>query len=323
MISCDALLQSLPVKIDCYTFQVIFLIALPSGSFFHAKQCNYTKTVPISQGYGSDDLRSFTAYAFKKLTQKGDLLALQETKKRKNSQSFYWLKFTIPLKYLNKICTTMMASREQATYAISSAFLVKRMFTISKTNCGDTMWNLNWVVNSSKKNWGYNSTFRSVSSDRPQENDPPAVYLSSSIFQSPAFSWGRSELTDRNLELYPQFFLELITTQLRFHMVSPQLVLLIILTMQSYKFYLMFTIIKLYILHAWVVWYTVLTCFSNSVCILLWRDTAMATLQINSKQSTLSGYISSSSLDASYTRVLTARAIVCQLVAPKQEEFTV
>ena len=29
-----------------------------------------------------------------------------------------------------------------------------------------------------------------------------------------------------------------ITTQLRFHMVSPQLVLLIILTMQSYKFYL-------------------------------------------------------------------------------------
>ena len=39
-------------------------------------------------------------------------------------------------------------------------------------------------------------------------------------------------------ELYPQFFLELITTQLRFYMVSPQLVLLIILTMQSYKFYL-------------------------------------------------------------------------------------
>ena len=40
------------------------------------------------------------------------------------------------------------------------------------------------------------------------------------------------------LELYPQFFLELITTQLRFHMVSPQLSLLIIITMQSYKFYL-------------------------------------------------------------------------------------
>ena len=37
--------------------------------------------------------------------------------------------------------------------------------------------------------------------------------------------------------LYPQFFLELITTQLRFYMVSPQLSLLIILTMQSYKFY--------------------------------------------------------------------------------------
>ena len=34
----------------------------------------------------------------------------------------------------------------------------------------------------------------------------------------------------------PSFFIELITTQLRFHMVSPQLVLLIILTMQSYKF---------------------------------------------------------------------------------------
>ena len=51
-------------------------------------------------------------------------------------------------------------------------------------------------------------------------------------------SWGRSELTDRNVELYPQFFLELITTQLRFYMVSPQLSLLIILTMQSYKFYL-------------------------------------------------------------------------------------
>ena len=35
-----------------------------------------------------------------------------------------------------------------------------------------------------------------------------------------------SELTDRNVELYPQFFLELITTQLRFYMVLPQLVLL-------------------------------------------------------------------------------------------------
>ena len=33
-------------------------------------------------------------------------------------------------------------------------------------------------------------------------------------------------ITDRNVELYPQFFLELITTQLRFHMVSPQIVLL-------------------------------------------------------------------------------------------------
>ena len=40
------------------------------------------------------------------------------------------------------------------------------------------------------------------------------------------------------LILIPQFFLELITTQLRFYMVSPQLSLLIILTMQSYKFYL-------------------------------------------------------------------------------------
>ena len=39
----------------------------------------------------------------------------------------------------------------------------------------------------------------------------------------------------------PQFFLELITTQLRFYMVSPQLVVLIILTMQSYKFYLSYT----------------------------------------------------------------------------------
>ena len=67
-------------------------------------------------------------------------------------------------------------------------------------------------------------------------DDPPAVYLSSSIFQSPAFSWGRSELTDRNVELYPQLFLELITTQLRFYMVSPQLVLLIILTMQSFTY---------------------------------------------------------------------------------------
>ena len=45
-------------------------------------------------------------------------------------------------------------------------------------------------------------------------------------------SWGRSELTDRNVELYPQFFLELITTQLRFYMVSPQFSLLKII-----KFY--------------------------------------------------------------------------------------
>ena len=56
-------------------------------------------------------------------------------------------------------------------------------------------------------------------------------------------SWGRSELTDRNVELYPQFFLELITTQLRFYMVSPQLSLLIILTKQSYKFYLITNIV--------------------------------------------------------------------------------
>ena len=38
--------------------------------------------------------------------------------------------------------------------------------------------------------------------------------------------------TDRNVELYPQFFLELITTQLRFHMVSPQLVLLVLTTVK-------------------------------------------------------------------------------------------
>ena len=65
------------------------------------------------------------------------------------------------------------------------------------------------------------------------------------------FSWGRSEHTDRNVELYPQFFSELITAQLlRFHMVSPQLVLLIIVTMQSYnKFYLK---IKKYGLVDWV-----------------------------------------------------------------------
>ena len=54
------------------------------------------------------------------------------------------------------------------------------------------------------------------------------LFLSCSLSQSPAFSWGRSELTDRNVELYPQFFLELITTQLRFYMVSPQLSLLVL-----------------------------------------------------------------------------------------------
>ena len=62
----------------------------------------------------------------------------------------------------------------------------------------------------------------------------PCVHIS---VNSQTFSWGQSELTDQNVKLYPQFFLELITTQLKFHMVSPQLVLLIILTMQSYKFY--------------------------------------------------------------------------------------
>ena len=64
-----------------------------------------------------------------------------------------------------------------------------------------------------------------------------------------SFSWGRSELTDRNVELYPQFFLELITTQLRFYMVSPQLSLLIILTMQSYKFYLEVSLFRKQILY--------------------------------------------------------------------------
>ena len=44
----------------------------------------------------------------------------------------------------------------------------------------------------------------------------------------------------------PQFFLELITTQLRFYMVSPQLSLLIILTMQSYKFYVYLVCCKSY-----------------------------------------------------------------------------
>ena len=54
---------------------------------------------------------------------------------------------------------------------------------------------------------------------------------------SKVFTCCKHLLTVNTLELYPQFFLELITTQLRFYMVSPQLVLLIILTMQSYKFY--------------------------------------------------------------------------------------
>ena len=34
-------------------------------------------------------------------------------------------------------------------------------------------------------------------------DDPPAVYLSCSISQSPAFSWGRSELTDRKRWVVP------------------------------------------------------------------------------------------------------------------------
>ena len=48
----------------------------------------------------------------------------------------------------------------------------------------------------------------------------------SQVGKKKKFSWGWSEPTDRNVELTPQFFLELIITQLRFHMVSPQLVLL-------------------------------------------------------------------------------------------------
>ena len=55
---------------------------------------------------------------------------------------------------------------------------------ISKTNCGDTMWNLNWVVISSKKNWGYNSTFRSVSSDRPHFPDKLKLARVTPIFKS-------------------------------------------------------------------------------------------------------------------------------------------
>ena len=56
----------------------------------------------------------------------------------------------------------------------------------------------------------------------------------------------------------PQFFLELITTQLRFHMVSPQLVLLIILTMQSYKFYNYTVEILVFILILFLVYLSVL-----------------------------------------------------------------
>ena len=43
--------------------------------------------------------------------------------------------------------------------------------------------------------------FNALILQHPASHDPPAVYLSSSIFQSPAFSWGRSERTDRNVEL--------------------------------------------------------------------------------------------------------------------------
>ena len=43
--------------------------------------------------------------------------------------------------------------------------------------------------------------FNTVILQHPASRDPPAVYLSSCIFQSPAFSWGRSEHTDRNVEL--------------------------------------------------------------------------------------------------------------------------
>ena len=47
-----------------------------------------------------------------------------------------------------------------------------------------------------------------------------SVTMCCAIFsQEQVYSWGRSELTDRNVELYPQFFLEQITTQLRFYMV--------------------------------------------------------------------------------------------------------
>ena len=60
----------------------------------------------------------------------------------------------------------------------------------------------------------------------------------SSVIDDPQFSKECRIPNFRNVELYPQFFLELITTQLRFYMVSPQLSLLIILTMQSYKFYI-------------------------------------------------------------------------------------
>ena len=65
------------------------------------------------------------------------------------------------------------------------------------------------------------------------ERERKSVQCQKTVYQSPAFSWRRSELTDRNVELYPQFFLELITTQLRFHMVSPQLVLLSFLTVDN------------------------------------------------------------------------------------------
>ena len=43
--------------------------------------------------------------------------------------------------------------------------------------------------------------FNALILQHPASHDPPAVYLSSSIFQSPASSWGRSEHTDRNVEL--------------------------------------------------------------------------------------------------------------------------
>ena len=82
---------------------------------------------------------------------------LGQTDTKSESKISFWLGFRVSLTWFFWSGLTQKWVWHQGTLSGSNLtleFLECTLLIISKTNCGDTVWNLNWVVISSKKNWG-------------------------------------------------------------------------------------------------------------------------------------------------------------------------